>query len=245
MQKKEIFSLNKSLVTNLVAILLIASSFAVPEFSAQLFSMGIFALSGAVTNWLAIYMLFERVPFLYGSGVIPNQFEQFKAAIKDMMMQQFFTRDNLSRLIAMEEHVASRLIDLDPVLDKVDYDQVFQRLVDAILDSSFGSMLGMIGGRKALESLRKPFSEKIRASLKDLANSESFQHALGSSLNSSALSEDILNHIEQMVDARLQELTPQMVKEMVQEMIKKHLGWLVVWGGVFGGMIGLAVSFIP
>jgi uncharacterized membrane protein YheB (UPF0754 family) len=239
------YTINKSLVTNLVAILLIALSYLQHTFSTQLFSMGIFALSGAITNWLAIYMLFERVPFLYGSGVIPNQFEQFKTAIKDMMMQQFFTKENLSRLIAMEEHVATKLIDLDPVLDKVDYDQVFQRLVDAILESSFGSMLGMIGGRRALDSLRKPFSEKIRASLKDLANSESFQHALGSSLNSSAMSEDILKHIEQIVDARLQELTPQMVKELVQEMIKKHLGWLVVWGGVFGGLIGLAVSFIP
>ena len=245
MSNKEKFFFNKSLITNLLAIALIVLSFYVPEYSAQFFNMGIFALSGAVTNWLAIYMLFERVPLLYGSGVIPNQFEQFKTAIKDMMMRQFFTKENLSRLISMEEHVASKLIDLDPLLDKVDYDQVFQRLVDAILDSSFGSMLGMIGGRKALDSLRKPFSEKIRSSLKDLANSKSFQHALGSSLNSSAMSEDILKHIEQMVDARLQELTPQMVKEMVQEMIKKHLGWLVVWGGVFGGLIGLAVSFIP
>lgn len=235
--------INKSLVTNLLAFSLIVISFYVPAYSTHLFNTGIFALSGAVTNWLAVYMLFERVPLLYGSGVIPNQFEQFKVAIKSMMMEQFFTRDNLSQLIVMEEKSASRLVDLEPVLDKVDYDHVFQRLLDAIMESSFGSMLGMFGGADALEPLREPFAEKIRLSLKEMANSETVQHALASSVNTPAMSEDILKHIEQMVDNRLQELTPELVKQIVQTMIRKHLGWLVVWGGVFGGAIGLLVSF--
>jgi len=237
-------SINKSLLTNIVAVLLLVISYFLPVYSLQLFNMGIFALSGAVTNWLAIYMLFERVPLLYGSGVIPNQFEQFKMAIKQMMMEQFFTRENLSRLIEGEEEAAGQLLDLDPVLDKVDYNHIFQRLIDAIMESSFGNMLGMFGGSAALEPLREPFAEKIRDSLKELAHSESFQHAIASGLTSPAMTDDILVHIEQMVDARLQELTPEMVKEIIQAMIKKHLGWLVVWGGVFGGMIGLLVSLI-
>lgn len=236
--------INKSFLTNIIAVLILALSYFIPVYSAQFFNMGIFALSGAVTNWLAIYMLFERVPLLYGSGVIPNQFEQFKAAIKLMMMEQFFTRENLSRLIEGEEEAAVKLIDLNPVLDKVDYDRIFQQLIDAIMESSFGNMLGMFGGSDALEPLREPFAGKIRASLKELAHSENFQHAMVSSLSSPAMADDVLVHIEQMVDARLQELTPEMVKEIIQAMIKKHLGWLVVWGGVFGGLIGLLVSLI-
>lgn len=235
--------INKSLLTNLLAAGLILLSFNVPQYSAQIFSTGVFALSGAITNWLAVYMLFERVPLLYGSGVIPNQFEQFKVAIKTMMMQQFFTMENLNRLIETEEKSASNLIDLEPLLDEIDYDNVFQRLLDAIMASSFGSMLGMFGGVAALEPLRKPFAEKIRGALDEMVNSESFHQKLSSSLNTSALSEDMLEHIEQMVDYRLEELTPELVKTIIQEMIQKHLGWLVVWGGVFGGLIGLGVSF--
>ncbi|NOY66782.1 MAG: DUF445 domain-containing protein, partial [Gammaproteobacteria bacterium] len=197
----------------------------------------------AITNWLAIYMLFERVPLLYGSGVIPNQFEQFKTAIKNMMMQQFFTQENLSRLIETEEDSASQLIDLEPLLDEIDYDNVFQRLLDAIMASSLGGMLGMIGGAGALEPLREPFAEKIRGALNEMVNSESFHQKLISSLNTSAISEEMLGHIEQMVDNRLEELTPDLVKNIIQTMIQKHLGWLVVWGGVFGGLIGLGVSF--
>ncbi len=50
--------------------------------------------------------------------------------------------------------------------------------------------------------------------------------------------------VAEIIDARLEELTPQLVKEMVQQMIKQHLGWLVVWGGVFGGLIGLLSAMI-
>jgi uncharacterized membrane protein YheB (UPF0754 family) len=47
---------------------------------------------------MAIYMLFEKVPFLYGSGIIPNRFEEFKDSIKQLMMQQFFTVENVEQL---------------------------------------------------------------------------------------------------------------------------------------------------
>jgi len=236
--------MNKSLLTNILAVLVIAASYFIPVATEQFFNMGIFALSGAVTNWLAVHMLFERVPFLYGSGVIPNQFEQFRHVIKSMMMEQFFNSDNLNRLISSEQESSDDFIDLEPVLDKIDYDKVFQRLLDAIMASSFGGMLGMFGGVEALEPLREPFAAKIRESLSELVHSETFRSSLSESLNTKALGDDMLVHIEQMVDTRLAELTPEMVKQIVQDMIHKHLGWLVVWGGVFGGLIGLGVSFL-
>ena len=50
--------------------------------------------------------------------------------------------------------------------------------------------------------------------------------------------------IQDIIDARLEKLTPLMVKEMVYKLINEHLSWLVVWGGVFGGAIGLLSSFV-
>ena len=82
--------MNKSILTNTIAVLIIAISFVTPIYQEQLRAIGLYAFSGAVTNWLAIHMLFEKVPFLYGSGVIPNRFEDFKSSIKDLMMKQFF-----------------------------------------------------------------------------------------------------------------------------------------------------------
>lgn len=236
--------MNKSLITNIVAIVLVLTGLFSPVYADVLLSVGLFALSGAVTNWLAIHMLFEKVPFLYGSGVIPNQFEDFKSGIKNIIMLQFFTPDNIKRFIQSEEESAKKTLDFRPVLDAVDYDNIFQKLIDAINTSSLGAMLKMVGGAEALEPLRQPVSDKMRVALEEIAQSERFQAAIHQSLSTDKLGADISEHIELIVDARLNELTPEMVKNIIQHMIKKHLGWLVVWGGVLGGLIGWVASYI-
>jgi uncharacterized membrane protein YheB (UPF0754 family) len=236
--------MNKSLVTNLLATLIVVVGVYSPVHSELILSVGLFALSGAVTNWLAVHMLFEKVPLLYGSGVIPSRFEEFKGGIRQLIMSQFFTQDNIERFIEAEEESAQGVLDLEPILNAVDYDRIFQALIDAIMGSSFGSMLQMVGGVEALEPLREPFEGKMRAVLTEMTESERFNGALHASLNRHKLGADIVGKIETVVDKRLDELTPQLVKEIIQAMIRKHLGWLVVWGGVFGGLIGLLASFI-
>ena len=48
-------------------------------------------------------MLFEKVPLLCGSGVIPNRFEDFKAGIKTLIISEFFTREHIERFFAAME----------------------------------------------------------------------------------------------------------------------------------------------
>ncbi len=237
--------IDKSLLTNLIALTIILLSLVSPHFQAPLFSIGIFALSGAITNWLAVHMLFERVPLLYGSGVIPNRFEAFRGAIKEMIMEQFFTRENVNRFLVAEESSIGNMLDVKPVLQSIDYDRIFQSLLDVIKHSSLGGVLSMVGGTKVLEGLRDPFKEKVSTEIGNMIQSDKFQRILQSSVNNDKLSEDIIEKISLVLESRLAELTPAMVKEMVQTMIRQHLGWLVVWGGFFGGIIGLIVSLIP
>ena len=67
--------LNKSFLTNLLSLVLIGAAFILSEpFHTHVLYMGLFALSGALMNTLAVHMLFEKVPFLYGSGVIGQSF---------------------------------------------------------------------------------------------------------------------------------------------------------------------------
>ncbi len=234
---------NKSLITNLLALALIILGYNSPIYSSLLQTVGFFALSGAVTNWLAVYMLFEKVPLLYGSGVIPNRFEEFKGSIKSLMMEQFFTSKNIEQFIETEEHQGSGLLNLEPLLDAVDYEKVYEGLVASIMESSFGSMLQMMGGEETLIPLKAPFVHKMRDTLKEMVESDRFKAALQNGLNAHKISEDIITKVETVIDKRLSELTPQMVKEMVQEIIRQHLGWLVVWGGVFGALMGAAYYF--
>lgn len=233
--------LNKTFITNLIAAGLVGLSFIVDnEFSSVLLYSGLFALSGALTNQLAIHMLFEKVPLLYGSGVIPARFEAFKGAIKNLMMSEFFTREQLDNFFKNEE----KKIDLEPIIQETDFTPAYDALSKTVMESSFGGMLGMFGGESALEGLREPFSIKMKTAVISIVNSQAFNNTLQNHMQNSSLSNDLISSIESMIDARLNELTPQMVKEMVQKMIREHLEWLVVWGGVFGGLIGLLSSFL-
>lgn len=204
---------------------------------------GLFAFSGALTNWLAIYMLFEKVPGLYGSGVIPARFEAFKAAIKALMMEQFFTQQNISRFLNQDTDQSTAL-DMQPIIGKINFAPTFDSLLDVIMNSSFGGMITMMGGPEAMEPLREPFIEKMQQSVTEISQQDDFKAALKQQLVKPETLNDIENKIEDIIDQRLNELTPKMVKEMVQKMISEHLGWLVIWGGVFGGIIGIISALI-
>jgi uncharacterized membrane protein YheB (UPF0754 family) len=234
--------LNKSLLTNGTALLILVTSFLVPqgELKNILLYIGLFAFSGAITNQLAIHMLFEKVPFLYGSGVITARFEAFKESIKSLIMNQFFTKEQLDDFFASEE----KKIDLTPIIEKTDFSPAYDALSKTVMESSFGGMLGMFGGESALEGLKEPFTDKMRKAIIGIVESDAFNNTLQEHLQSSSLSSDMVNKVESIVQKRLDELTPEMVKELIQALIREHLGWLVVWGGVFGGLIGLVSSFL-
>lgn len=220
--------LNKSVLTNVIAAGIALLGYLLPDATVILMT-GLFALSGGITNWLAVHMLFERIPFLYGSGVIPARFVEFKSGIKTLIVQEFFSREHIARFV-----VSSDAFGGGGLADKVDTDHVFESLADAIESSPMGSMLGMVGGRKALEPLREPVGEKVKELIQEMAGGD----------DGDAIVESIATQVESIIDARLAELTPEQVKEIVSDMIRKHLGWLVVWGGVFGGLIGFIVSVL-
>ena len=231
--------MNKSTVTNSIALLLVVAG----HFLAQpiVFTVGLFALSGAVTNWLAVHMLFEKVPGLYGSGVIPARFEDFKVGIRELMMRQFFTKENIDRFLSNEQGGAAA-IDLTPVIEKVDLNPAFDGLVEVIEKSQFGGMLAMVGGSEALQPMREPFIERMKDSVKDITQTDEFNQNLRESLEGDSNIAQMQEKVSDIIEQRLNELTPQLVKEIIQDMIRKHLGWLVVWGGVFGGVIGLVAA---
>jgi uncharacterized membrane protein YheB (UPF0754 family) len=135
-------------------------------------------------------------------------------------------------------------MDLAPVIKKVDLSPTFDSLLEVIKESSFGKMLGMFGGTEALEPMRKPFVNKMTTALESITQDPNFTLLLQEELAQPEAAHEMHEQITQIVEQRLNELTPKMVKEIIQSMIKEHLGWLVVWGGVFGGLIGLLAAFI-
>ncbi len=229
--------MNKSLLTNLLSL----SALVLGALTGQtwLWTMGLFAFSGAVTNWLAVHMLFEKVPLLYGSGVIPARFEALKQALYQLVMQQFFSQHHLQKVLQQPDTTMPAL-ELAAVIEKVDLAPAFDALLETVQQSSLVGMLAMFGGPQMLQPLRQPFTDKLAASLIDIANSESVRAELQQQLQSPEQLAELEQKIGTIVQSRLAALTPELVKSLMQQLIAEHLGWLVVWGGVFGALLGLA-----
>jgi uncharacterized membrane protein YheB (UPF0754 family) len=227
---------DKNVLTNGIAILITVLGWWLTE--PLLLNIGLFALAGAITNTLAIHMLFERVPLLYGSGVIPARFAEFRLGIQQLVMTEFFNQANISRFIDSQKP-QRQTFDFEPVLSAVDLSLAFRALQKAVEQSSLGGLLAMFGGSAVLQSLEQPFTDKLREALLEIGGSDEFQQLLSEQLHSHSQLDVLQQQIEQIVQQRLQELTPELVKDIIQRMIRQHLGWLVVWGGVFGGLLGL------
>ena len=223
--------MNKSLITNLLSILIIIVGYIYQENYPFIIITGVFALSGSITNWLAIHMLFEKVPLLYGSGVILDKFEDIKLGIKNLILQELFTETQINNFLLDNKVSAS-----ETIINKIDFDKVFLGLVEAIEGSQLGGMLAMVGGRKALDPLKDPFTKKLKIIIEDFVTENT------SNENSSETTASLLLKIENILDTRLADLSPEDIKIIIQKMIKEHLGWLVVWGGFFGGFLGLVLS---
>ena len=186
-------------------------------------------------------MLFEKVPGFYGSGVIPSRFEDFKEGIQSLIMQQFFTQENITRFF---HESAQKSPDLSPLIDSVDLSPSFEALKDSVMKSKLGAALNMFGGASALDPIQPKFISEMRKAVKSITGSDDFQQKLQKLISGSGDHSALLERVNLIVEKRLEELSPQMVKNIIQHMIRTHLGWLVVWGGVCGGLIGLAASLI-
>ena len=225
--------MNKSLLTNIIALLITLIGIINPFENSLLLMIGLFSLSGGITNWIAIHMLFEKVPFVYGSGIIPKNFLIFKQAIKDLVIKEFFSRNNVEVFTSKisEEAIIS-------ISKNINYNNIFEGLTESIESSQLGGMLSMVGGKKALEPLRKPIIIKLETLFKSIIENEKRSNF------GDEIVDNVYVRIEKLIDDRLNELSPQDVKKIIQNLIDKHLGWLVIWGGVFGGFIGIISFFV-
>jgi hypothetical protein len=94
-------------------------------------------------------MLFDRVPFLIGSGVIPRQFVGIRQSIKENVMEMFFDKTFLEHYL---EHRSKELLtsmDLPSLLRTTmtspEFDSIFIAKLTSIAQRPEGMMLQSIG----------------------------------------------------------------------------------------------------
>ncbi len=232
---------NKSFLINTAAVLLIAASFYLPEnYHDYLYYTGLFALSGSITNQAAIYMIFNKVPLVYGSGVIELNFEKIKQSIANLIIEEFFTKERVKEYLSLEQ----KGLDISPVIEKMDFNPIFDSLKNGLIESKLGQVINMFGGEKSLELLRVTFVQKTKSSILSIVSSDKFKSYIKESVNMSQYDDKVTKILYNIVKERLDELTPAQVKDLVSKLIRHHLDWLVVWGGIFGGILGFLSVFI-
>ena len=199
--------------------------------SGWVLAVGLFGFAGGVTNWLAVKMLFDRVPLLYGSGVIPARFREIRQTVKNAIMRYFFDEEYLARFFAGQGDAPSGGQGLEEkvkqVLESEEVDEIIDRKLAELADSPQGMMIKM-AGIQTVKPLVKQFVVGVGTEVGPLL-------AGGAGIEIGAIREQV----DGLLETKLEELTPDRVKEMMEEVIREHLGWLIVWGNIFGGSIGL------
>lgn len=237
METAAIFRRNLSKLASLTALAVFLLGFIIDNTTGLwLRSVGLFAFAGGFTNWLAIHMLFEKVPLFYGSGVILRRFGAFKASIHQLLLQHFFSKDNLTRLLKP----ATNSIKLEPELfDRfLDYDQIAESIVNEFSAKHLGGLIGNLVG----DSFAKQFIPKVSTAIRDTVQQKINLNELQQYIAEATLQNDLDNlspAIANAIALRLDELSPQQVKKIAEQMIREHLGWLVVWGAFFGALFGI------
>jgi len=233
--------MNKSILTNLISLLFIGISFLISSpYNEVILYTGLFAISGSITNELAIFMIFNKIPYLYGSGIIEKNFESFKKAIKKMVMTQFFNKEKLD--LFFENELTE--IDFKPIVKKADFNKIVESIYEEIRDTSLGGAFCFIGGDNLLDTIKKPLRKKIKKTVISIVESDAFKQQVNDYIENASFSDDLIEKVDSLVEDRLNDLSPDMIRDLVSNLIKNHLSWLVVWGGVFGGLIGFISTIV-
>lgn len=206
--------------------------------SEYVLSFGLFGFAGGITNWLAVKMLFDRIPCLYGSGVIPRQFKEIREMVKATMLKTFFNRQFLvtyaiEKLGAFQnsndiEGSIRRLLESDAV------DTIIEQNLTNLNTTAEGEMMTKMGmSPAAMKPMVKPMVVNMASEAAPMLMSQFKPETLAEPVDK------FIAGIDSLMEMKLQEMTPEKVKELMETVIREHLGWLIVWGNVFGGAIGV------
>jgi len=200
-------------------------------------SFGLFGLAGGVTNWVAVYMLFEKVPYLYGSGVIPVRYVEIRATVKDVIMNTFFDPVFLEGFIGDKLKAVGATVDTDSKVKAMVESEAFDATLDEKLKTLDAdpamAMLAGFGGAAALKPMIKPFVADLGLELAPLIKNKLTDPKFAINITT------VRDEIEKYMSIRMQTLTSKKVTRLLEFVIRGHLGWLIVWGNVFGALIGI------
>jgi len=240
--------LNKGFVSNLITFIIMILGLIIVKIWRDsiigqfILSFGLFGFSGGFTNWLAIKMLFDKIPFLYGSGVIPRRFKEIRETVKNVIMKTFFDEVYLENYLKQKAGQLSQSVNFADQLNKIlaspEVEAVIEKKLAELGTRPEGAMFAMMGINPVmLKPIIMPFVIGMGTELFQLFG-KNFDPTQFISIGR------IRAELDDLMTTKLEELTPNRVKKLIEDVIEEHLGWLIIWGNVFGGLIGIVTQSI-
>ena len=135
------------LVNTALALGILVGFFTDPATGTVLKTLGLYGLSGSITNSLAITMIFHRIPGLFGSGIIEKNFDSFKSKLKETLISHLFNDGleihswNIS-LFADELYTRLKESNLSLITQFISREHLVQLLNDLDLSAIFKQAVG-------------------------------------------------------------------------------------------------------
>jgi len=215
----------------------------IKEYEKYILAFGLFGFSGGFTNWIAVTMLFVRVPGLIGSGVIPVRYVQIRETVKDVIMDTFFDPEFLNSFLGGKlEQYGANIKPEEHVQGMLESDE-FSKKIDDNLNTlgdrpEFASVIAMGIQPEQLKPMIVPFISGFATELAPLLKAKMTDPKVVVNI------EDVRTQIEVYMSVRMETLTERKVTRLLSFVIRDHLGWLIVWGCVFGSILGVICEAI-
>jgi len=204
-------------------------------------AFGLFGFAGGMTNWLAIRMMFDKIPFLIGSGILLNNFVEIRDNVKKTTMETYFDAGHLSHYVTQKTEIILNSLQLDESIREVIRSPAVQAIISDKIEEVFSTPEGLVIGLVVnKEKIKQNIMPSIENAGKDIV-------PLVSQLirTSEHLSEDKLrDQIDRLITSKLVEMQPKNIIAVVKDMVETELGWVIVWGNIFGGLLGLLLEVV-
>ena len=180
--------------------------------SRYVLAAGLFGFSGGITNWLAVKMLFDKIPLLYGSGVIPRRFREIRETVKNVILNTFFDAVFLEKYLTHKAGQLMAEVNLEEKISKVmeseEVDGIVEQKLAQLGTQPEGMFLTMMGiNPVSMKPMIKPFLLGMGAEVGPLL---SRMFDAGKLIKV----DKIRAEIDALMTTKLQELTPEIVKRV-------------------------------
>jgi len=202
-------------------------------------AFGLFGFSGGMTNWLAIRMMFDKIPFLIGSGILLKHFIEIRENVKKTTMETYFDAGHITSYVQQKTEMILSALQLEEsirdIIRSPEVQQLIEDKIDDMYETPEGMVLGMMVNKTKMKGSIMPSIENIGGDIVPLVSQmiRSSEH----------LTEDNLREkIDEMITSKLVEMSPDIVIGVVKDMVETELGWVIIWGNIFGGLLGIILE---